>query len=83
MISFLWLCCLYASLAEESATLAPTLSPGCVTGVRFDNVAVGCVFDTRAVCRWAINTAKLVTWSSQSYFRMAFLAIQVVTYAYK
>lgn len=31
---------------------------------------------------WAVNTAKMVDWTSQSYVRMTFLAIQVVTYAY-
>ena len=36
-----------------------------------------------AECRWAVNAAKMVDWTTQSYFRMAFLALQVVTYAYK
>ncbi len=33
--------------------------------------------------RWAVNTAKMVDWTTQSKFRLAFLAVQVVTYAYK
>ncbi|DBA86528.1 TPA: hypothetical protein ACH3X2_005503 [Trebouxia sp. C0005] len=31
---------------------------------------------------WAVNTAKMVDWTTQSKFRLAFLAVQVVTYAY-
>lgn len=31
---------------------------------------------------WAVNAANLVTWTTQSYARMAFLALQVITYAY-
>ena len=35
------------------------------------------------VRRWAINAAKMVDWTTQSYVRLSFLALQVITYAYK
>ena len=41
-------------------------------------------FDVPAlVRRWAVNAAKLVEWTTQSYVRLAFLALQVLTYGYK
>ena len=35
------------------------------------------------MCRWAVNTARLVSWTTQGYVRLAFLGVQFITYAYK
>ncbi|DBA92234.1 TPA: hypothetical protein ACH3X1_015941 [Trebouxia sp. C0004] len=31
---------------------------------------------------WAVSAASIVTWTTQSYARMVFLALQIITYAY-